>query len=322
MRSGWSFEDHPQHRRLRVRARERRLHGLRRPVGEQAECRPHVARRRAGLRGQADGPHPRPADPRRGRAGRRGRGRVGDAGRARRVGHRARPARDRRRGLPRVARAADSLRRSAAPPSARTSASIPAPRSSGCTAPIRRSWWGPPQAGLCDEFATRRRLRNADRDGSVRAGARRVGDPLDLGRRSQGAHGELPLRGHIHLADTRSRSRKRHDRPERRGDTSLLGDGRPRRREPAQGARRPGPPARGGRRPHDRRPGGDRADVRRGDDFESFVAGIQRIPFRAGGQKMFSAHQMGTCRMGPDPTTSVADPCGELHDTPGVGSAT
>ena len=57
---------------------------------------------------------------------------------------------------------------------------------------------------------------------------------------------------------------------------------------------------------------------RRGDDFESFVAGIQRIPFRAGGHKMFSAHQMGTCRMGPDPSTSVADPRGELHDTPGV----
>ena len=33
---------------------------------------------------------------------------------------------------------------------------------------------------------------------------------------------------------------------------------------------------------------------------------------------MFSAHQMGTCRMGKDPKTSVAGPFGELHDTPGV----
>ena len=33
---------------------------------------------------------------------------------------------------------------------------------------------------------------------------------------------------------------------------------------------------------------------------------------------MFAAHQMGTCRMGRDPKTSVARPCGELHDTPGV----
>ena len=33
---------------------------------------------------------------------------------------------------------------------------------------------------------------------------------------------------------------------------------------------------------------------------------------------MFSAHQMGSCRMGSDPATSVANPEGELHDTPGV----
>jgi choline dehydrogenase-like flavoprotein len=33
---------------------------------------------------------------------------------------------------------------------------------------------------------------------------------------------------------------------------------------------------------------------------------------------VFSAHQMGTCRMGSDPATSVANPYGELHDTPGV----
>jgi choline dehydrogenase-like flavoprotein len=33
---------------------------------------------------------------------------------------------------------------------------------------------------------------------------------------------------------------------------------------------------------------------------------------------MFSAHQMGTCRMGPDPETSVAGPSGELHDVKGV----
>jgi len=57
---------------------------------------------------------------------------------------------------------------------------------------------------------------------------------------------------------------------------------------------------------------------RRGDDFESFVERAQRQPMRAGGQKLFSAHQMGTCRMGKDATTSVAGPWGELHDTKGV----
>jgi choline dehydrogenase-like flavoprotein len=38
-------------------------------------------------------------------------------------------------------------------------------------------------------------------------------------------------------------------------------------------------------------------------------------PFEAA---LFSAHQMGTCRMGTDPADSVAGPWGELHDTKGV----
>jgi choline dehydrogenase-like flavoprotein len=55
-----------------------------------------------------------------------------------------------------------------------------------------------------------------------------------------------------------------------------------------------------------------------GDDLDAFIARAQRVPLRAGGHKLFSAHQMGSCRMGADPATSVADPWGELHDTPGV----
>ena len=57
---------------------------------------------------------------------------------------------------------------------------------------------------------------------------------------------------------------------------------------------------------------------RYGDDLEAFVERVHRIPMRAGGQRLFSAHQLGTCRMGSDPQTSVANPWGELHDTPGV----
>jgi choline dehydrogenase-like flavoprotein len=57
---------------------------------------------------------------------------------------------------------------------------------------------------------------------------------------------------------------------------------------------------------------------RRGEDLDAFVESVKRIPFRAGGHKLFSAHQMGSCRMGTDPETSVAGPLGELHDTPGV----
>ena len=57
---------------------------------------------------------------------------------------------------------------------------------------------------------------------------------------------------------------------------------------------------------------------RRGDDLDAFVERIQRIPLRAGGHRLFSAHQMGTCRLGRDPGASVADPWGQLHDVPGV----
>lgn len=57
---------------------------------------------------------------------------------------------------------------------------------------------------------------------------------------------------------------------------------------------------------------------RRGDDLERFIGRAQRMPQRAGGQKLFSAHQMGTARMGSDRQTSVANPFGELHDVKGV----
>jgi choline dehydrogenase-like flavoprotein len=57
---------------------------------------------------------------------------------------------------------------------------------------------------------------------------------------------------------------------------------------------------------------------RRGDDLGAWIGRAQRTPLRFGGHKLFSAHQMGTCRMGIDPNTSVAGPWGELHDTPGV----
>jgi choline dehydrogenase-like flavoprotein len=55
-----------------------------------------------------------------------------------------------------------------------------------------------------------------------------------------------------------------------------------------------------------------------GDDVDRYIERLQRVPLRAGGFRLFSAHQMGTCRMGSDPQTSVANPYGELHDTPGV----
>jgi choline dehydrogenase-like flavoprotein len=57
---------------------------------------------------------------------------------------------------------------------------------------------------------------------------------------------------------------------------------------------------------------------RAGENLEKFITAMQRLPLGAGGHKLFSAHQMSSCRMGSDPATSVANPLGELHDTPGV----
>jgi choline dehydrogenase-like flavoprotein len=57
---------------------------------------------------------------------------------------------------------------------------------------------------------------------------------------------------------------------------------------------------------------------RDGDDIDRSIERWQRVPLRAGGFRLFCAHQMGTCRMGKDAQTSVADPWGQLHDTKGV----
>jgi choline dehydrogenase-like flavoprotein len=63
---------------------------------------------------------------------------------------------------------------------------------------------------------------------------------------------------------------------------------------------------------------GGRPTWRVGDDLDRYLDRLARVPLRAGGFRLFSAHQMGTCRMGADAATSVANPYGELHDTPGV----
>ena len=49
---------------------------------------------------------------------------------------------------------------------------------------------------------------------------------------------------------------------------------------------------------------------RPGDDLDASIERWQRVPLAAGGFRLFSAHQMGTCRMGTDPPTSVAEPVG------------
>ncbi len=59
-------------------------------------------------------------------------------------------------------------------------------------------------------------------------------------------------------------------------------------------------------------------DWTRGDDLETFVGVLNDLAIVPREYVTFSAHQMGSCRMGRDPQTSVANPWGELHDTPGV----
>jgi choline dehydrogenase-like flavoprotein len=56
----------------------------------------------------------------------------------------------------------------------------------------------------------------------------------------------------------------------------------------------------------------------RGEDFDAFYQGLEDAPWGPGQIACFTAHQMGSCRMGSDPESSVADGRGELHDVKGV----
>jgi choline dehydrogenase-like flavoprotein len=62
----------------------------------------------------------------------------------------------------------------------------------------------------------------------------------------------------------------------------------------------------------------ERSVWKRGDDLEAYIRRIEQLDFGNGGRLVFSAHQMGSARMGRDSTSHVADPEGQLHDTPGV----
>ncbi|HZA59433.1 MAG TPA: GMC family oxidoreductase, partial [Solirubrobacterales bacterium] len=183
----------------------------------------------------------------------------------------------------------------------------------------QRAWWGPPQAALCDEFSNTDQgygllvettqyapgligsatpwISGADhkeRMTQFRFGGTFIGLTRDRGHGSVvlDANGEgMPLYSvtdELDLANLR------------KGVEAQV------RLHEAGGAHTITPLA------------GGAPTWRRGDDLDAFIDGAVRIPYRVGGYRLFSAHQMGTCRMGPDPQTSVADPRGELHDTQGV----
>ncbi|MEV8637653.1 GMC family oxidoreductase N-terminal domain-containing protein [Streptosporangium sp. NPDC051023] len=63
---------------------------------------------------------------------------------------------------------------------------------------------------------------------------------------------------------------------------------------------------------------GKPARWRRGEDFEAYAERLRAASYGTNDILYFTAHQMGTCRMGTDPLTSVADGRGELHDLPGA----
>jgi choline dehydrogenase-like flavoprotein len=183
----------------------------------------------------------------------------------------------------------------------------------------QQAWWGPPQAGLCDEFAD-----TGDGYGFLIETAQYApgligsATPWISGEDHKQRMEEFRLTGtFISLTRDRGAGRITVDANGESVPTYAITDELDLenlrrgidvqiRLHEAAGAHQIGPLAEGA------------PTWRRGDDLEAFLSAVKRIPFRAGGYKLFSAHQMGTCRMGADPDTSVAGPYGELHDTKGV----
>jgi choline dehydrogenase-like flavoprotein len=189
----------------------------------------------------------------------------------------------------------------------------------GIYADDQRAWWGAPQAALCDQFAN-----VADGHGFLVESAQyapattgsavpwtsgrehkelmsqvRFGTTFIALTRDYG-HGMVVLDAHGEAVPFYALSDERDQDNLRRGMDALV------RMHAAAGAPRIASLAAG------------LPIWRIGDDLDAFVERIQRIPLRAGGHRLFSAHQMGTCRMGKDAGTSVAGPWGEVHDAPGV----
>ena len=114
------------------------------------------------------------------------------------------------------------------------------------------AWWGPPQAGLVDEFA-------AVEDGygflveTTQYAPALVGSALPFtdARRHKEMMEQRPLRRHLHRPAARPRPRPGRDRRKRPGRPVLRPHRRAGRAQHAPGDRRAGAPARGGRRTRD-----------------------------------------------------------------------
>ncbi len=182
-----------------------------------------------------------------------------------------------------------------------------------------RAWWGAPQAALIDEFA------NVE-DGhgfliestQYATGTAAAAVPFVSGRDHKQAMSDLAVGAtFIGLVRDRGAGQVTIDEAGQAVPWYSISDpldirnshraiGAQVRLHVAAGARQVGALA------------GGMPEWRVGDDVERYIERLERVPLRAGGYRLFAAHQMGTCRMGADPQRSVANPYGELHDTPGV----
>jgi len=180
-------------------------------------------------------------------------------------------------------------------------------------------WWGPPQAALSHEFAEGTRghgflLEGAHHSIGITAAAvpwqsgRQHKEDMAALRNKSGLIWLIRDRGHGRVEIDRDGNPVPHYRLADELDVANFRAGLEAvaRIHHAAGAIRIGALAR------------SRPLWERGEDFEAFLAGLRGCSLDPYEHGVFSAHQMGTCRMGSDPATSVADPDGQLHDTRGV----
>ena len=313
-----------------LRPGDRRLHRLRRPVGRQAARR--CATYLAGRRSTRGAEHRRALH-------------ASTACWSRTAARRASTARGRPDDRARAARSRSGRRRSSSPRGALESPALllrsgiggpavgqlpaPAPEH-GDVRQLHRgpqAWWGAPHARARRRVRVRRRATataSCIEGAQYTTGARRLGArrsrrrPQHKERWSDFRHG-----GDVHRAACATAAHGRVDdrRRRRRPSVPTRSTDPRRRRHDAPRARRAGAPARGGRRatrsrdpaPRAARPGAAATTSRR------FIARL-RSACRCGPAACGCSPptRWARCRMGTDPATRVADPRGELHDTPGV----
>ncbi|HJQ19367.1 MAG TPA: GMC family oxidoreductase [Gemmatimonadaceae bacterium] len=61
-----------------------------------------------------------------------------------------------------------------------------------------------------------------------------------------------------------------------------------------------------------------REETKRSADIDAYARYLATLPVHANRAALFSAHQMGTCRMGSDRKRDVCDPTGQVYDAPGL----